>query len=344
MAKNDYNNLEDQLGDAGGLGKIQHAEILGKKANLDEESQASLEAFKADIARHKNPEPVNISDGWVPVDKDLLDGRDMFYPIGYDFFIKPATVGAIRNWSAVNDTDLLQLNKCMNEILRSSVKISNGEASVPWSDIRSWDRFWFLMMVREHTFVKGENKITFEDQCESCDADLQFVLNSESLIFDLPDKELIKDYYNQEKACWNIDPKDYDVEAEPITLYLPTIAKDECIIDWARAMAASGQKIDETFIQFLPWLLIKADKNPTSLNRTINKLYKEYKLWSIDLFEFIDDVIKNISVIPSENLRTTCPNCGQEVRSSIRFQSGVKQLFQAPMDTAGKSRKKFGSR
>lgn len=346
----DYDALESQIGDAGGtnpapqqkgLGKIQHvAEILGGKASLDESEKASKEEFLARARKERNERKaqVNLGDGWIPVDREEMGIRSIFYPKEWEFFVKPATVMAIKNWTAVNEERQDQVNNVLNEIIRTSVKIeTNGVGQGGWQSINSWDRFWFVLKVREATFVKGESKVEFEDACSECDADITYTLNSHALFYEFPDDELVEKYWDG--RVWNIDPAEYDVDHEPITLYTPNLGKDQAIIDWAVARARAEKKIDENFINFLPWMLQKAAKDMQVLDRQIEGLYKQYKGWSIEMFDFMSDVIRNVTINPSEQLRVTCPNCGQEATSTVRFPNGIKTLFKVETKA-----KKFGSR
>ena len=69
------------------------------------------------------------------------------------------------------------------------------------------------------------------------------------------------------------------------------------------------------------------------------ELYKEYKNWDVDTFSFMQDVIRNITINPSEKLRQTCPHCGAEVTSNVQFPNGIKAIFNVATKV-----KKFGSR
>lgn len=346
MSQN-YDNLEDQIGSAGGteetqkgLGRIQHQEILGKKPDLDADDQASLEAFKSRTKneREARREQINIGDGWVPINREEMGVRSQFYPKEWEFFVKPAAVSAIKNWTAIDESRPDQVNTVLNEIIRTSVKIStNGVGTAGWHAINSWDRFWFVLKVREITFVDGESKVQFEDACSECDHDIMYTLTSDSLFYEFPDDELIDKYWDGK--VWNIDPEEYDVPHAAIQLFTPTLGKDQSILDWATAKARANQKIDENFIRFLPWMLAKPAKDMQVLDRQIETIHKEYKSWSIEMFDFMDDVVRNITINPSEQLRTICPNCGQEATSTVRFPNGIKTLFK----TEAKA-KKFGSR
>ena len=57
------------------------------------------------------------------------------------------------------------------------------------------------------------------------------------------------------------------------------------------------------------------------------------------MFSFMNEVVTNIAVVPSTKLMTTCPTCGEEVTSDIRFPNGVSDLF-----NISSGRKKFGKK
>ena len=357
MSENNYDALKDQIGNAGGvpveepkqegkasLGRLQHEDlILGHKGKLGEDEQSSLDAFKARTEakrqhRKEAAEEAKIASGWIPVDREEMGIRADFYPSDWKFFIKPAPVMSIKNWTAIDDTRADQVNTVMNEIIRTSVRVEDGKGlPVGWGQINSWDRFWFVLKVREATFHKGESKIEFEDECSECNSDIMYTLTSEALFYEFPDDDLIEKYWNGE--TWNVDPAEFDVDHEPITLYTPKLAKDQAIIDWATARARQDQKIDETFIKFLVWMMPKAPKDADQIDRMIQKIYKDYKGWSVEFAEFMDDVVRNITINPQETLRVQCPNCGQEATSRVRFPNGIKQLFRTETKA-----KKFGSR
>ena len=338
---NNYNELENQIGDMGGDSpltskKLKHAASYGKKEELTKSEQEDLDGFLS-RARNKS-EDIRIGDGWVLMNREELGIRDLFYDKDWEFYIKPATVGAIKNWTAIDEERPDQIHKVMNEICKSCIKIdTHGQEGAGWTQINSWDRFWFILKVREYTFSKGESKIEFEDSCSECEEDMKYTLTSDSLFYEFPDEDLIEKYWVGGK--WEIDPSEYGVNHDPITLYTPKLGKDDAIIEWATARVRNKQKIDETFLKYLVWLLPKASRDPQMLDRQIQKIYREYKEWDIDMFQFMDDVINNITINPSEKLRCKCPHCGAEATSNVQFPNGIKVLFKTESNI-----KKFGSR
>ena len=45
-------------------------------------------------------------------------------------------------------------------------------------------------------------------------------LTADALHYEFPDESLIDEYWNGKE--WDIDPRDYDVDHEPIKIYTPT--------------------------------------------------------------------------------------------------------------------------
>ena len=354
MSKSELNaQLEEQIGALGaettdnaglssaegaGLGKLKHKAAYGQKEDLNKAEQESLARFLNKGRQLKDAEEaVEISSGWIPVDRESMGIRSMFYNSDWEFFVKPASMKAIKNWTAIDESRPDQVNKVFNEIIRQCVKIdTHSAAGAGWAQINSWDRFWFILKVHEYTFTSGENKVEFTDECSECGQELQFVLAADSLHYEFPDEDLVEKYWNGKE--WDIDPSEYDVDHEPIKLYTPKLGKDEAIIEWATAKARNNQKFDESFIEFLVWMLDKPSKDVAMLDRQIEKLHKEYNSWDVDMFSFMRDVINNITINPSENLSVRCPHCGQETISGVQFPNGITTLF-------GRSKaKKFGSR
>lgn len=323
-----------------GLGKLQHKSSYGQKEDLNAAEKDSLTAFLGKSKAVKEEmEMAEISSGWIPIDRAQMGIRSQFYNDNWEFFIKPATMKAIKNWTAIDESRPDQVNRVFNEIIRQCVKIDTHQPmqGAGWAQIKSWDRFWFILKVHEYTFSNGESKIEFTDECNECGEEINYKLSADALHYEFPDEALIADYWNGRE--WVIDPTEYDVDHDPIKLYTPTLGKDEAIIEWATMKARNGAKLDENFIEFLVWMLEKPSKDMSMLDRQIEKLHKEYNSWSVDMFTFMRDVIKNITINPSENISMRCPQCGQETISGVQFPNGITALF-----GSNKPRKKFGTR
>lgn len=333
--------LESAIGEMGAepqLGKLKHKSVYGQQEDLSKSEQDKLDSFIARTSKHRTMDDTPITQGWIPIDKSEMGWRANFYPESWEFMIRPATIQAIKNWTAIDEEDQYVMNRVFNEICKTCIKINtNSNQGASWGQIRSWDRFWFILKVREYTYAQGQTNIEFEDECSSCNEEITYKLTSGNLFYEFPDEDLIEKYWTGE--VWEIDPREYDVDHLPITLYTPTLAKDEAIINWGIAKRRSGGNVDENFIKFLVWMLPKASSDMQLLDRQIQKIYKEYKGWDLDMFSFMNDVVNNITINQSEKLKVTCPCCGQEATSTVQFPNGVKVLFEVKSNA-----KKFGSR
>lgn len=271
-----------------------------------------------------------IKDGWLTVDRTLLGERDIFYPEDWEFRIKPATVEAIRNWSTLDETNLNSIDTVFNEMLKECLSINTNRGNIAWNKINSWDRFFFILLIREYTFLNGEKKIEFSQDCLNCDSQVTFSLDSQSLLYDVPGEDVMR-YYDIESRSWNINPAEYgDDESDTMyTFYLPTVEKDINIKMWMydEAHDNPNKKFEPKLIQFLEWLAPKISKDNTIAKKQIRQYEIQVKSWDQDTFLFVNDIINNINVTAKDELIATCPNCGEEVTTKIRFQDGISSLF-----------------
>lgn len=326
--------------------------LQGKKIRtpLDKSSMISDEEKEEDRikqeTRHLTRTGENIfknaelREGWIPVDKQIMGLRAYFYPEDWQFRIRPATVEAIRNWSNIDEKNPFAVDDVLNEVLKSCLSIVTAQGQIPWGNINSWDRIYFLLLIREYTFVDGENKLKYEEDCPECDNPINFELTSSAILYDYPDEDVIK-YYDVNQRCWMIDPEEFDVQAAPVRLYLPTLEKDANVKAWwiDRAQNQPNKKTDQAFLRFLPWLTPKISKDLDIAKKQIKSLESAFKNWDIEMFTFMDEVLRNIIVTPKDKLVMKCPICGEEVTAPIRFPNNISDLFNVP-----NKHRKFGSK
>ena len=279
--------------------------------------------------------------GWIEIDRALLGQRDYFYPEDWQFYVRPATVEVVRNWSMLDENNGNSIDDVFNEILKHCLSIKTGTGSRPWQAINNWDRFFFVLLIREYTFVHGESNVEYYEDCVNCDSPVKFTLNSQALMYDLPDDDVLR-YFDRFNRVWIIDPADFEVPSNgPIQLYVPTVERDANIKAWiiSEYQENDKKKFDNVFIKFLPWICPNVSKDVNIAKTQIRKAELVFKSWNSEMFSFMDDVIKNISVTPSTNISAVCPACGEEVTTRLRFPDGVGALFNVV-----NRRKKFGTK
>ena len=81
MVKQNYDVLEEQIGEMGGelepqttsIGKLKHKESYGGKSDLSDHEQADMEAFLERSNKHKREQnTTSITDGWIPINRDEM--------------------------------------------------------------------------------------------------------------------------------------------------------------------------------------------------------------------------------------------------------------------------------
>ena len=315
---------------------IESESMIGKKINVGMNMQRIDKEEENEFNRQHNisrvGESINLNseirDGWMEVDKALLGDRAIFYPEDWQFRIRPATVEAIRNWSTIDDENLGSVDRVFNEILKSCFSIVTATGPIPYYNINAWDRFFFILLIREYTFIKGDQKIEYTEDCVNCENPVTFTLTTQNLLFDMPDEEVMPMYDSKERT-WVIDAQEYGLDMDPFRLWLPTLEKDINIKAWAMARYQENpnREIDPVLIRFLPWFLPKISKDDTIAQRQIKEFKMKFEHWDIDTFKFMDNVITNVMVTPNTKLIQKCPICGEEVTSLIRFPNGPSSLF-----------------
>ena len=323
---------------------------IGTKLHHDVRSGRKFEDIESDkeFAKARNLSRVGeniaqkheIREGWIPVDRALFGKRDVFYPESWQFRIKPADVEAIRNWSNIDEKNTLSVDSVFNEIIKTCLSIYTPQGNKVWSSLNVWDRLFIILTIREYTMTKGEHAVEWYDTCASCDNEIKFTLDSQSLMFEYPDDDVMK-YYDRETQTWHIDPAEFEFEdKDEIVLYLPTLQKNAIIVNWMLARQQQNKKVDEAFVRWLPWMAEKLSMDPAISERQIRNL--ELKFKSIDdpeYFMFIDDIIRNIAVNPLPTVYSICDKCGEEATSQMQFPNGLSSLFTVPS-----RHKKFGKK
>ena len=138
-------------------------DMIGKKVGYKQNEETRSKVMQEEAATHGIQiganiyENADIRDGWQVVDRRLFGERDIYYPADWEFRIRPATVEAIRNWSTIDDEQPNTVDDVFNEIVKSCFSIKTPQGLIPWGNLRSWDRFFVLLLIRQYTFAMGES-------------------------------------------------------------------------------------------------------------------------------------------------------------------------------------------
>jgi hypothetical protein len=272
-------------------------------------------------------QPIKIEPGWKNLPVSIIPSMGLFYPEGTQIAIKPAEVKEIRQFSTVDDTDMLDVNTKLNMILDSCCRIKFPlEGLADFRDLKQEDRFFIILAIRDLTFVKGENRIilTPNKKCSKngCESKNPIELRTGVLSNYSIDSKLNKFYSrNKNKFVFPLKKLGKDIE-----MSVPSIGVMESISRFVKNEIKKGNDVDESFIRIAPFYF----ENWRSLtDDEIKKvMISSENTWSKEEFSVLFEMSSLINVGTRLDVKIPCDVCGEgEVTAPITFQGGFRSLF-----------------
>jgi hypothetical protein len=266
---------------------------------------------------------------WKNVPFETLPSQGLFYPENSEITIKAATVSEIRQWSTIDDGDMLDIDDKLNFVIEKCCrfKVKGGESWLTWRDISELDRLALIFMIQEMTFPKDQNTLYVKFECNAdCEAESKWrddvkVRSSMLKFIELP-TDVMK-YYSSQYKCFEVVSEKLN---ETFYLYMPTIG----VIERLRARIAESRKQgrtpDKAFISLSPYI-VQDWQNLTQ--QSFSDLSKSSYGWHINKFTFIKKFTELIEDARFSMVGMTCPKCGGRITTPLFQKSGftVKDLF-----------------
>jgi hypothetical protein len=241
--------------------------------------------------------------------------------------ISAAEVQEIRQWSTIDESDWIDIDKKINFILERCLYVKDTATGqdLSWKDIRDVDRFYVIFCIHELTFPKGENKLMLKFMCqdESC-ARSNFgnfnvdkvQLNSRMLdIFTI--SQQLQSWYSPNKRCFTaVSPagKSYDI-------YMPSVGTASKVKDYMNKKKNANEYLDMSFFKVFPYMV--DDWRVINDNYIEKCRIKSYE-WTKDDILFMNKVIDEIETNSKLNAINKCSKCESDVEISIFFRGGIK--------------------
>lgn len=257
--------------------------------------------------------------GWIRVKLETLPSQGAFYPTGTEITIRAASAGEIRQWSTIDEDDLLSLDDALNRIVDRCCKVKFPKMMGSFKDLKELDRFFIVFAIREYTFKKGENALNVTFSCKNCGKGETRSIVKEMLSYYSPADEL-QPRFSEEERCFHLRLNN----GEEIKLYLPTLGVMSFIKGYIRERAQTKEDYDKAFLKWAPFLF--ADwrlLNEGSYQRLLQDSYA----WSVDKISVVDWFVDQMQKTVKAELKHECTGCSQEVIAPISFRGGVKSLF-----------------
>lgn len=255
---------------------------------------------------------------------DCLPSLGRFYPDNTQITIRAARVDEIREFSAIDETDIKDVTDKLTYMISQCVKVYYGNVPGSYRDLLSADKIVLILKIREITFLDGMSSIKLPvpaNACETvgCKTQDTVIFNSSKLNFTTPAPELEK-YYDSVNKCYNVRTKSFGT----ITLFPPSIGVTSIITNWIVEQAKGEKKFDAALTEILQYMV----GNWRRLNnKSIFDILGELSTWSTEKFTLVYRLIEKINIGIEFELKDRCATCGGEITVPITFPDGYKSLF-----------------
>lgn len=304
----------------------------GKNSNATQSKQpqgSSLGQYASSIREQQSTISGANDSYWKRVPLENLPSKGMFYAEGSELTIRSADVSEIRQWSTMDESDLLEIDDTLNFILEKCCRftVNSGSTWLTWRDILEIDRLYVIFLIHEITFPAGQNELHAPFECvDTCSEDSRYaeavkVRSGMLQLFDLPDEVL--QWYSQDNKCFEVVSSKLN---ETFYLFMPTVGNVERLRKRISEIKNSGATVDKAFIKMAPYLI----QDWSKFNRDdYRKLQNDSMGWHINKFTFINKFVDLIREARRSELAMTCPKCGQLITSPLfsEYSFTVKDLF-----------------
>ena len=255
---------------------------------------------------------------------DCLPSLGRFYPDNTRISIRAARVDEIREFSAIDESDIKDVTDKLTYMVSQCVKVYYGNIPGSYRDLLSADRIVLILKIREITFLDGMSSIKLPvpaNACETtgCRPQESVIFNSTKLNFTTAAPELEK-YYDEVSKCYNVKTKSFGT----ITLFPPSIGVTSFVTNWIVERAKEEKKVDAALTEILQYLVGNWRKLN---NKSINDILGEMSTWSTEKFTLVYRLIEKINIGIEFELKEQCETCGGEITVPITFPDGYKSLF-----------------
>lgn len=262
--------------------------------------------------------------GYVKLDLGNFPSRGKFYREDFEIHIRAARVGEIREFSTLDEDNILDVDEKLNSILVNCTKIMYGTQRGSYRDVLEEDRIFLILAIRELTFKSGENKLMMpvgKKACPTgaCKSQDSVELKTTNLQFQEGD-ELLEKYYDYQNKCFTIPTKNHG----EITLAPPTIGVMRAITTWIRKREEEGKSWDRSSLAILPYV----QREWRGFNdKEIFSAITNFQGWDASKFSIIYRLVEKAKIGVKPEFIYPCESCGAEVTVPLSFPGGVKALF-----------------
>jgi hypothetical protein len=254
--------------------------------------------------------------GFHIIKADDLPSGGLFYPSDIKISIRSAKVSEIRQFSAVDETNVFDVDDKLNYILENCIQVSSSKKRLSYKDLCEEDRFFIILSIRDLTFPEPESKLTVEHVDKKGDKHTIDINKDYFTYFKVP--ENLQKYYDQDRKSFMIETKSFGtIEMRP-----PTIGVMQKMTAYIQERQEKKEKIDQSVLQVMPYMVM--DWRGFD-EKDIFKFQIEMNGWTNKKFSLIYKLAEQMKVGIKPDMRVQIGDGWEDV--PIGFRDGIKSIF-----------------
>lgn len=272
--------------------------------------KASMHQFKNDV------QSSDLYLGWVDMTVAELPSSGRFYPADAKIKIRSAKVAEIRQFSTMDENNLIDIDEKLNAIVKACTEVSSKEGKFAVKDLCEEDRFYIILAIRDLTFPEPENVLKVEHTMKDGKKESIEIKREYLQYFNIAEE--IENYYDEEARSFIIHTKSFgNIEMRP-----PSIGIMEEVTKYIKERQQRGQQIDQSLIQIMPYIV--TDWRQFS-QKKLFELEVEMNGWDHRKYSLIYKLAEKMKVGIKPNMLVQLGDVEEEV--PIGFRDGLKSLF-----------------
>ena len=302
-------NLEDQYKNIVQLDEnVQMEEVQNEPTNL---GKVNMERFA-----NQRAEGADFHLGYHTIPVISLPSGGMFYPEGTEISIRSAKVAEVRHFSTIDETNVLDIDEKLNQVVESCIRITCATKRLSYKDILEEDRFFIILSIRELTFPEPESSLKIEHTDKKGEKHDIEIKKDYFQYFKIP-TELDK-YYDNDERSFLIETKSFGI----ISMRPPVIGVMQKITGYIKEKQQKGEKVDQSVLQIIPYL----HHDWRGFNdKTLFDFEVELNGWSSKKYNLVYTLAEKMKIGIQPNMLVHLGDEEEEV--PISFRDGIKSLF-----------------
>lgn len=321
MSTDNDSNLEEHYKNI--VQSVENQEVHEPEVQSVQEAPLNLGKVNMERFTGEKAEDADFHLGYHNIPLLSLPSGGMFYPEGTEISIRSAKVAEVRQFSTIDESNVLDIDDKLNAIVDSCVRITCTLKRLSYKDLLEEDRFYVILSIRDLTFPEPESNLKIDHTSKKGEKHEIEIKKDYFQYFKIP-AELDK-YYDSDRKSFMIETRSFGT----IEMIPPAIGVMQKITAYIKEKQQKGLKIDQSVLQIIPYL----HRDWRNFNdKTIFEFEMDLNGWSNKKYNLVYTLAEKMKVGIQPNMLVQLGDEEEEV--PISFRDGIKSLF-VVQDIAG---------